>query len=215
MSETDLIQNTIEVLAKTALSFLPGTGTFITEVYDAVKGNAYARRNEKWKEVLEDRLSKTEETLDNLGNNEQFTTALIKANEIAMKTAREEKMKYLANAVVSSLNPDLEEEKLMIFLDLLDKYTISHIKIIFFFNNPTINSVSNSGNYIMGSPTTPLFQSYPELNNNLFNKIYKDLYTDGMVNTENLNITMTGSGMLQKRTTELGDEFLNFILGKQ
>ena len=43
-------------------------------------------------------------------------------------------------------------------------------------------------------------------------KMYNDLYVDGMVNTENLNISMTGSGMLAKRTKLLGDEFLKFIL---
>ena len=67
---------------------------------------------------------------------------------------------------------------------------------------------------MMGSPTTPLFQIYSELNNGLFKKIYDDLYTDGMVNTESLNVTMTGSGMVAKRTSQLGDEFLDFILSK-
>ena len=57
---------------------------------------------------------------------------------------------------------------------------------------------------------------YPELDNEIFKKIYNDLYVDGMVNlkTDNLNTTMTGSGMVAKRTTALGDEFLMFILSK-
>ena len=123
-------------------------------------------------------------------------------------------MAYLANAVVNSLDPDIDEEKLIVFLSLLDKYTISHIKIIYFFNNPKRFDGISSSSYMMGSPSTPLFQVYPELNNGLFKKIYDDLYTDGMVNTENLNVTMTGSGMVAKRTSQLGDEFLNFILSK-
>ena len=35
-----------------------------------------------------------------------------------------------------------------------------------------------------------------------------------MVNTESLNCTMTSSGMVAKRTTKLGDQFLTFILDK-
>lgn len=67
---------------------------------------------------------------------------------------------------------------------------------------------------MMGSPSTPLFNVYPELNNDFFKKIYDDLYNDGMVTLENLNISMTGSGMVEKRTTVIADEFLQFILKK-
>ena len=206
--------DTVEIAAKTALSVIPVGGALVTSVYDTVKGNCLSKRQEKWKESLEERLSKLECALEDIGNNELFTTALVKSTEIAMKTSREEKMAYLANAVINSLEPDIDEEKLIVFLSLLDKYTISHIKIIYFFNNPKRFDGISSSSYMMGSPSTPLFQVYPELNNGLFKKIYDDLYTDGMVNTESLNVTMTGSGMVAKRTSQLGDEFLDFILRK-
>lgn len=206
--------DTVEIAAKTALSVIPMGGALVTSVYDTVKGNCLSKRQEKWKESLEERLSKLECALEDIGNNELFTTALVKSTEIAMKTSREEKMAYLANAVINSLEPDIDEEKLIVFLSLLDKYTISHIKIIYFFNNPKRFDGISSSSYMMGSPSTPLFQVYPELNNGLFKKIYDDLYTDGMVNTESLNVTMTGSGMVAKRTSQLGDEFLDFILSK-
>ena len=204
--------DTVEIVAKTALSVIPVGGALATAVYDAVKGNCLAKRQEEWKRALEERLSAVEETLENIGNNELFTTALIKGTELAMRTARGEKLSYLANAVVNTIGQDLDEERLIVFLDLIDKYTVSHIKIINFFYDPTRFEGTSSSSYMMGSPTTPLFSVYPELNNDLFNKIYKDLYIDGMVNTENLNCTMTGSGMVAKRTTKLGDQFLSFIL---
>ena len=204
----------IEVIGKTALSVLPVGGALVNTVYDVVKENALSRRQEEWKKTLEERLSKVEETLENIGNNELFATVLIKATEIAMKTAKEEKRLYLANAVVNTTSLDLNEEKLIVFLDLLDKYTISHIKIVNFFFKPSRFEGVSSSSYMMGSPKTPLFDIYPELNNDLFNKIYNDLYTDGMVNTKDLNCIMTGAGMIAKRTTPLGDEFLNFIIDK-
>ena len=206
--------DTVEIIAKTALSVIPVGGALATAVYDAVKGNCLAKRQEEWKRALEERLSAVEETLENIGNNELFTTALIKGTELAMRTARGEKLSYLANAVVNTIGQDLDEERLIVFLDLIDKYTVSHINIINFFYDPTRFEGISSSSYIMGSPTTPLFSVYPELNNDLFNKIYKDLYIDGMVNTESLNCTMTSSGMVAKRTTKLGDQFLTFILDK-
>lgn len=207
-----VVTDTIEVVAKTALSVIPVGGTLITTVWDTVKGNVLAKRQEEWQKTVEERLSKTEETLESIGENELFATALIKATELAIKTSRIEKMEYLANAVVNSLKPDLDEEKLIIFLELLDKYTVTHIKILHFFHSPASFSTSLGHTFMMGSPLTILFSVYPELNNDLFYKIYHDLFSDGMVNTENLNITMTGSGMVAKRTTPLGDAFLNFIM---
>lgn len=208
----DKALDAIEIISKTALSAIPVGGALITSVYDTVKGNCLKRRQEVWKNTLEERMSSIETTLEEIGDNESFATALIKSTELAMRTAKQEKMNYLANAVVNSFELDIEEEKLIIFMDLLDKYTISHIKILQFFYNPKQFIESSGSSYMMGSPTTLLFQTYPELENQMFKKIYNDLYVDGMVNTENLNITMTGSGMVAKRTTPLGDDFLNFIL---
>jgi hypothetical protein len=214
MSVKEIAFNTLEIAGKTVLSAIPMGGALVTSVYDTVKGNCLSKRQEKWKIALEERLTKLENNLDDIGNNELFTTALVKATELAMRTAKEEKMTYIANSVINSLNPDLDEEKLIVFLDLLDKYTVSHIKIIYFFFDPKRFEGVNSNAYMMGSPSTPLFSVYPELNNELFKKIYGDLYTDGMVTLENLNISMTGSGMVAKRTTPIADEFLRFILEK-
>lgn len=211
MAIKDKLLDTIEIVSKTALSAIPIGGALATSVYDVVKGNCLAKRREMWESTIEERITKIEGALEDIGNNESFTTALIKATELAMRTASQEKMKYLANAVVNSFKLNLEEEKLIIFMDLLDKYTISHIRSLHFFYNP--KEFSNSS-YVSGSPTTILFQAYPELDNEMFKKVYNDLYNDGMVNlkTENLNITMTENGMFAKRTTQLGEEFLRFIL---
>lgn len=214
MSIKEKALDTLEIVGKTALSAIPVGGALITSVYDTVKSNCLSKRQEKWRTALEERLVKLENTLEEIGNDELFTTALVKATELAMRTAKEEKMAYLANSVINSLNPDLNEEKLIVFLDLLDRYTVSHIKILYFFFEPKRFDGINPKSYMMGSPSTPLFHVYPELNNELFKKIYGDLYNDGMVSLDNLNTTMSGSGMVAKRTTAIADEFLKFILEK-
>lgn len=214
MSIKEKALDTLEIVGKTALSTIPVGGALITSIYDTVKGNCLSKRQEKWRSALEERLAKLENTLEEIGDDELFATALIKATELAMRTVKEEKMDYLANSVVNSLNPNLNEEKLIVFLDLLDRYTVSHIKIMYFFSNPKRFDGVNANYYMMGSPSIPLFHVYPELNNELFKKIYGDLYNDGMVTLENLNISMTGSGMVTKRTTLIADEFLKFILDK-
>lgn len=106
MSKKEAILDVAEIAGKTAISLIPVGGALATAIYDTVKGNALAKRQEQWMRTLEDRISKIEETLESIGNNELFTTALVKATELAMRTSREEKMSYLANAVISSLAPN-------------------------------------------------------------------------------------------------------------
>lgn len=208
----DTAIDTIEIIAKTAISVIPVGGALITEIYDTVKENCLSKRQEQWRISLEERLNKIDNALAQVKNNELFTTALIKATELAMKTSQIEKISYLANAVANSLNTELDEDKLIIFFNLLDKYTVAHVQIIHFLNNPTRFDGISPNQYMMGSPRNILFRVYPDLDNELFEKIYNDLYTDGMVSLQNLNITMSGAGMVAKRTTLLGDEFLEFII---
>lgn len=201
---------TIEVTAKTVVGAIP-YGSILVNVYDAIKGGCLDKRRKKWQATIEERLSHIEKTLDDIGNNENFATTMIRTTEMAMKTSSEEKITYLANAVINSIGINIEEEKMILFLALLDKYTVSHIKTINYFNNPKKFGVYAS-NYYMGSPKDPLFQTFPELNTPIFDKIFKDLYFDGLVTSDSLNSTMTANGMVAKRTSALGDEFLSFII---
>jgi len=47
--------------------------------------------------------------------------------------------------------------------------------------------------------------------NNLTTSLLYELYADGLMNTGNLNVTMSSRGMADKRTTSLGDKFIKFI----
>lgn len=62
----------------------------------------------------------------------------------------------------------------------------------------------------MGSPSQPLNQVYPEVAL-LRDKCINDLYNDGLMNTQSINVSITVQGMVAKRTTQLGDEFLSFL----
>lgn len=200
----------LEVAGKTVLSAIPVGGALATAVYDVVKGNILQKRQDKWKETIENKLSKLETTLEDIGKNEVFATMLIKTTELAMKTAKEEKLEYLANALVYSVNHSIDEDKLIIFMSYVEKYSVAHIKILNFFNNPEKFDSVNVNSYVMGSPSQPLSRVYPEISP-LKDKCINDLYNDGLMTTQSINVTMTAQGMIAKRTTELGDEFLKFL----
>lgn len=203
----------IEIAAKTALSVIPVGGALITAIWDAVKSNAGQKRLDEWKELIETRLSQLDTTLEDLGSNENFASAMFVATEAAIKTSEQKKREYLANAVVNAATCSLEESIVMMFFDMVGKYTLWHLKILDFFENPTKFEGVSSENYYMGSPKTPLYEVYPELSDAdaLVNKIVKELYTDGLMSTDQLNVTMTGGGMVSSRVTELGRQFIAFL----
>lgn len=214
MKGKEIISNVIEIGAKTALSVIPVGGELISSVWDAVKSNAAEKRMNEWKSIIEERLHKLEVSLDDIGNNELFTSALMKATDAALRTAEENKREYLANVVNNSILCPVEESKLMMFLDLVDRLTVWHVAILRFFRDPTEGGRNSASYYYMGSPSTVLKDAHPELTKDMdmVMKIVRDLQSDGLMHQgEYMNAGMTAQGMVTPRTTHFGNEFLDYI----
>lgn len=216
MNKVELTKECVEITAKTVLSAIPVGGELITCIWDSIKAQSANRRMDDWKAQIEDKLRNLDISLENIGDNELFTSAMMKATESALKTAEDEKRQYLANAVRNSIEANIEESIMMIYLDLLDKYTIWHIRILNLFYNPKAFSQIDVSDTIMGSASIVVEQVYPEIakEKNLLDKIVKDLQNDGMmIEGSYLHAGMTANGIVSSKTTDLGNKFLMFILG--
>ena len=125
------IYKLIEVGAKTGVGFLPGPiSAAFNAVYDNAKSGVLNARAEKWKSDVVSRLEKLEAEYDAVVNNESFATALIKTSELAIKTESDEKRQILADALINTYSQNISEDKTLIFLQLIEKYTVLHIQII-------------------------------------------------------------------------------------
>lgn len=216
MNEVELAKECVEITTKTLLSAIPVGGTLITCIWDSIKAQSANRRMDDWKAQIEDKLRNLDISLENIGNDEVFTSAMMKATDSALKTAEDEKRQYLANAVRNSIEANIEESIMMIYLDLLDKYTIWHIRILNLFYNPKVFSQIDVSDIMMGSASVVVEQVYPEIakEKNLLDKIVKDLQSDGMmVEGSYMYAGITANGIVSSRTTDLGNKFLMFILG--
>lgn len=121
----------IEIGAKTAAGFLPApVSAAFNAVYDNVKSGVLNTRAEKWKSDVISRLEKLEAEYDAVINNESFATALIKTSELAIKTESDEKRQMLADALINTYSQSISEDKTLIFLQLIEKYSVLHIQII-------------------------------------------------------------------------------------
>lgn len=209
----DNVMTVAEIAVKTATSMVPFGGTLLSCIIDEVKSKAMQKRQDEWMEVIEEKLHQCVIDIDTIGENESFTTAIIKATEIAAKTAEREKREYLANAVLNSIEFNSEESILMIYMELLERYTVWHLKILTHFYNPEMGI--GRSNESMGSAEGPLYRRYPYMKErtDLVDKIVTDLQNEGMLTSGNyMHSSMTSNGIYAKRTTKLGDDFLNFIL---
>lgn len=147
--------------------------------------------------------------LEDLRENEQFISAVMYASQLALRTHKHEKLKALRSAVTNVARGQAPEETWQhIFLNFIDSLTELHIQILRVFQSPT-----PPPSLSMGGLSNVLEHNMPELRGRdaLYQQLWRDLYSRGLVNTDGLNTTMSGSGLGQKRTTGLGDAFLTFI----
>ena len=221
----------VEVV-KSVAKGVPVIGTFVS-VVEGLKNNAWKKRREKWEALVEQEIASLKTSIEELSDNESFATMIVKTTELAMKTSKDEKLKYLANALKNSIVVTLDEDKLIIFMALIEKYSSSHIELLEFYGeintkkinhrraaeaaykatqfrkNSTVIMSTTSGDY---KTPSAIFKKEYQGNNqalkSLFDKCYNDLFNDGLLNTSETKIM--GNSFVHL-TTELGEEFLKFL----
>ncbi len=193
---------------KSVISTIPGVSILVS-TYEEMQTGIYKRRMEEWKEAVEERLGKLEnDVVNSLPDNEIFATVLLISAQLALKTNKV-KAPLLANAVFNAAITTIAEERIVIILNCIEKYTIQHLRLLRFLQNPKEYNPKDS--YIGGSPMTIYNDYYPDRDKSLDNIIIRDLYADGLINTNSLSTNVTSAGMVEKRTTRLGDDMIEFL----
>lgn len=155
--------------------------------------------------------------IENLQKNEMFTTAVMQALQIAIRNHHKEKIEALRNAILNTAIGNVPEEDLqLMFLNAIDRLAPWHLRILDYFKNPDEylarkglkqDSVSSGASY-------GLEQAFPELKKqqDFYHLVVNDLISMGFLQQGSyLNVMMSQSGVYSKRTTNIGDQFLNFI----
>lgn len=208
-------------VVRSGLGAIPFAGAAAVELLNAIVASPLEKRRTKWMEYVGEALKELEEKtgiiLESLQENEEFIDVALEATQIAIKTSNLEKREALKNAIINSALPNPPEESLQkMFLSFIETLTVWHLKLLELFNDPPQylekQNISFTG-YSMGSMSHLVENAFPELRGrrDLYDLIWKDLYSRALVNTEHLHTMMTGSGIIAKRTTEIAIQFLNYI----
>jgi hypothetical protein len=203
-------------LAKAGLSLIPFAGGPAVELFQLLIQPPLERRRLAWMDQVGEKLRDLEENgldLAKLQENEQFISAVMQASASALKTHKQEKLDALRNAIVHIATGQAPEETIQhLLLSIIDEFTEMHLRILKFAHAPAAPAGLS-----MGSLATVLEANIPPLRDRkeLYNQLWKDLSLRGLVNTESLNVTMSGSGLSESRTSPLGVTLLHLIAEPQ
>jgi len=206
------IGDTAHALARAGLSAVPVVGGPAVELFQSVVQPPLEKRRVEWMRQVGEKLQELETQglkLEKLQTNEEFISAVMYATHLALRTHQAAKLDALRNAILNVAKGQAPEEAVQhIFLDFVDSLTELHLRILRVFHAPLPPAGMS-----MAGLNNVLEHNIPELRGRreLYDQLWKDLFARGLVNTESLNAAMSGTGLTQKRTSGLGDEFLKFI----
>jgi hypothetical protein len=209
------------VAVKSLLSAVPAIGGPLAELFAYLIAEPISKRRDAWMEEIADQLLKLQAReatplFERLKDEPSFTTVLVNASQMAVRTHQKEKIRALRNAVLNAalgILPDDTERAIV--LGLVDQLTPAHVAILSVMQNPRANQQVSQrlANVSMGGLPLVVFAALPQLSGRkeLVEVLWRELVDAGLLTSVNLNVTMTGSGLLEKRTTAFGDRFLGFI----
>ena len=229
MKTVDLTTNSCgdytHALIKGGLGAIPVLGATAAELFGLIVTPPLEKRKIQWMNELGERLARLEQNKEiniaELANNELFIDAVVQTTTFALRTSHKEKIEAFKNALLNTaVKCPIDETKSQIFLNQLDSFTIWHIRILQFFESPVDwfnNAKKTPPSYYFGTNLSAVIKkAYMELENedDLIGIIWNDLKVAGFLNYVDLNTIITRE-LLNKRTSELGDEFLNYIRFEQ
>lgn len=215
---SDKIIDAIKALA----GELPGAGLAM-EITSWFVRTPFEKRTEEWQKTVGETLHRlaTEKKIDleELQEDDRFVDTVLQATQIALRNSQQEKREALRNAIMNSALPQApEESERQMFLQLVDRFTVWHLKLIAFLDNPPEWCRRNNRPTLNSSITSSLSQAFElsldELKgkSEFYEQVCSELDSAGLTNgARNLKVMMTGDGWKGSRTTPRGKEFLRFI----
>jgi hypothetical protein len=110
------------------------SGTLL-EIFNSLFVPPIERRKAKWmvkvSEAIAELQDKYDLKIESLAENEHFISILLHASSLAIKNHQDEKINALKNSLINSLiNKDISEDVQFAFLNLIDEFTPTHMRVL-------------------------------------------------------------------------------------
>jgi len=210
-----------QAVVRAAVASVPVLGSAASELLNVVVTPPLEARRNEWLNRLADDVDELAAKVDGftregLSENDEFLAAVATAVGVATRAAQEEKRDMLRNAVLNSALGRVPEFSLQsAFIAYLDYLTPLHVRLLSIFRNPS-TALKEAGSNLeasiaMGAPSQVARELLPDVDNETLAFVWQDLYQRQLVESDSLGGTMTKGGVVAKRSTKLGDAFLDFV----
>ena len=206
----------LHALAKAGISLIPFVGGPGVEIFQYIVQPPLEKRRAEWMGEVGEKLIELERrgiNLTALQDNPQFITAVMQATTAAIRTHQHIKLDALKNAIINIALGDTPDETYQhLLLGFVDQFTEMHFRLLAFAKEPRPPAGMS-----MGGLSSVLEDNIPDLRGQatLYNQLWKDLSTRGLVNTESLNGMISGNGLSQGRLTPIGVTLMKLITERQ
>lgn len=214
--ENHTITNVGAGVAKAIMHSNPITGFFQT-IYDEYASRQWQQRRHEWEEIFEEKLQNIQDEIDltKIESIPNFAQILLSAGQGAMSDIEEDKVALYVNAVVNSIkNENIDDTKKHIFLNMLRDFTLLHIEALKFFRQPHQQAAGFQHQVTLSQRTMYdiIVEMEPKLDSGeaILDAVLQDLKTKSMLLIDRVDNIHISFG-INKLTTDLGDEFINFI----
>lgn len=132
------VKDTAVATIKGTISSVPVIGGLFAEYIGLAQDKIADKRMAQWMDMVEEKLIKLHDKFDELAEDELFSTIQI-ATVSAMRSYQAEKRMLFANAIYNTAQLDLNADKKLLFLSLLDRYTLAGISLLQYYSQSHYN----------------------------------------------------------------------------
>lgn len=213
----------VHAVVRAGLGSIPCVGAAATELFNWVIKPPLERRRDEWMKEIGECLAKLQEDHGvapaKLRDDDSFFDTVMQATHVALRNSQEEKRKALRNAILNSaLQHAPDDSERQMFLQLIDRFTTWHLRVLDFFNDPpswfTRHGKQPPAYSITSSLSKTLEAAYSELKGKeaFYSQVCNELDNSGLLGVaSSLKTMMSADGWKASRSTERGKLFLRFI----
>jgi len=215
----EIVERTVEA----ALGSVPLVGNALAVAFVTAIGWRLEERREKWFTELAEGVEELSRQVDGLdldvlADDDRFTDAVVSATRTVEHAHQVEKIEALRNAVLNSAlpgAPDADTQAIM--MNLVDRFTPSHLRLLALWDNPPAWFASRGIPQPQGafatSRTVTIEAGLPELQGrkDFYMLIASELIAAGLMVEVNLGISVTPQALSSRLTTDSGRRFVRFI----
>ena len=216
------LEDRLHTFVKAGIASIPVVGAAASELFTVILAPPLEKRRVEWMNDVAEHLKELEERgelkLEDLQDNETFITTVMQASQAAIRNHQSEKREALRNAVLNAALPHAPEESIQQqFINQVDTFTVWHIRLLDLFKDPSAwfkrEYEELSGTPSVGNLEQLIIFAWPELKdqNGLLNIVVQELEAKGLYAGGGLRMSTGPRGVYGKKTTKMGDAFLEFI----